>query len=109
MSSSQNPDLLATVKAALRKPPKIVAAFLDAGVVSAVSGSGGVVSVGGAPAGGTDRGWWSNGCYLMYKSETVACRPFGTRNLQVLEAFAGLVQGSGLVKGLETVSVPNLV
>lgn len=105
MSVPHNSGLISALKTALRKPPKIVTAFLDATSTSAVSGMGTEVIVGGAAAGGTPNGWWSNGCYLMFKSETVACRPYGTRRLEVLDAFSCLIQASGLVKGLETVAV----
>lgn len=108
MNCTASPNLLSALKTALRKPPKVVSSFLQAGAANSVSGGGTTVVIGGAPAGGSSKGWWSNGVFLMFKDQAVACRPYGTRSLQVLETFAGMVSGSDLVQGLEMVSVSSL-
>ena len=108
MAATASTDLLTRVNAALRKPPKIVSQFLNAGLVAAVHGAGATTPIGGAPAGGSPKGWWSNGVYLMFKDQAVACRPMDSRALLVLESCAAAVIGSGLVIGLEAVSVASL-
>jgi hypothetical protein len=104
----QSAALLSQLKNALKRPPKIVTAYLDAGCVPVVSGGGRTEVMAGAPAGGTTRGWWSNGVYLMHKDQAVACRPVGSRTRRVLKESASLFEGCGLVKGLAVEPVTSL-
>lgn len=108
MAATASTDLLTRVNAALRKPPRIVSQFLNAGLVAAVHGAGATSAIGGAPTGGSPKGWWSNGVYLMFKDQAIACRSSGSRALLVLESCAAAVVGSGLVIGLEAVPVDSL-
>ncbi|HEJ4407846.1 TPA: hypothetical protein SL557_000125 [Pseudomonas aeruginosa] len=108
MANPASTDLLNRVNAALRKPPRIVSQFLNAGLVAAAHGAGATTAIGGAPAGGSTKGWWSNGVYLMFKDQAIACRSSGSRALLVLESCAAAVAGSGLVIGLEAVPVASL-
>lgn len=96
------PNILTTkVKAALRNPPKIVSAYLDAGAVASAKGNGQEQAIPGAsPAGGSSEGWWSNGAYLIYKDTTIAYRDNESRTLSVISSFAGLFSVSGLIKGM---------
>lgn len=102
-------EIITKLQAAMKRPPKIVSAYLDASQVACVHGGGGTVAFPSfSPAGGTDRGWWSNGTYLIFKQETVAVRNNESRTLQTLPEYAGLLEGSGLVKGLKIVPVATL-
>jgi len=100
--------LLKATKAAMRKPPRIVSAFLDAGLTNDVTGGGTAKPVGGAAAGGSANGWWSNGIYLMFKQDAVACRRYGTLTLEVKDDFFLLIKDSGLVAGLEPLAVATI-
>lgn len=106
--AAEQQALIPTLKAALKKPPQIVLAYLDACSVSSVNGGGGTVVFPFAPAGGTERGWWSNGTYLNYKNVPVALRDNELRVLATLPGFVELFSRSDLVKGLDVVSVPAL-
>ena len=106
MNRISSSSLSTKLKAALSRPPKIVSAYLDAGSIGVVHGAGQSVPIG-SPAGGSTRGWWSNGCYLMYQDQTVALRDNVQRTLAVLPDFLDLFTHSSLVKGLSIITTPS--
>ncbi|WP_305846687.1 hypothetical protein [Pseudomonas aeruginosa] len=106
MNRISSPTLSAKLKLALSRPPKIVSAYLDAGCIGAVQGAGQTVQIG-TPAGGSFRGWWSNGCHLIYKDQAVAMRDDFQRTLAVLPEFLDLFTRSSLVKGLSVITTPS--
>lgn len=106
MNRISSPSLSIKLKAALSRPPKIVSAYLDASYIGVAQGGGDTVPIG-TPAGGSFRGWWSNGCHLIYKDQAVAMRDDFQRTLAVLPEFLDLFTRSSLVKGLSVITTPS--
>lgn len=91
MAVTASTDLLTLAKAPYCKQPKIVSKFLN---------------------NRRDSGWGSNGFYLMFKDQAIACHSSLSRALLVLvlvlESFAAAFAGSGLVIGLEALPVASV-
>jgi len=109
---SQEPavyEIITKLQIAMKRPPRIVVAYLDAGTIASVRSDQGTAPLQTcSPAGGNERGWWSNGAYLCFKKTAVAYRDNQKRTLRTLPEFGALLASSGLVKGLQIVPVSSL-